>query len=246
MGPHVLPTLWVTSGRSPHLSGPHGMWISHRSHLAVKMLSFQNSATSGTSRRRDSRWSKSWLALHPLPYIELPLQILPVFSQLNTLDLSLLVYLERALGAAYSLIDWLMYTQQKHSAKRKVSWDRRAGMRGPGEKGVSSHDFLASLLHFHFGGGRCVFVWMAINIFFIFFFQRSSTKPKVDRKTGSNIQAQGQGNSCFKSNLSSPTRNYNAWRASPEEVMREAWQTAAFWDPHPHRPPLLAQRKLFL
>lgn len=77
--------------------------------------------------------------------------------------------------------------------------------------GVSSCDSPTSLPHFHFGDGRCLFVLMAFNIFFIFIFQRNSTKPKVDRKTGSNIEARGQSYNYFKSNLSGSTRNVLPW-----------------------------------
>lgn len=36
--------------------------------------------------------------------------------------------------------------------------------------------------HFHFEDGRCMFVWMAFDIFFIFIFQRNGTEPMVVRK----------------------------------------------------------------
>lgn len=78
-GPRVLPISWVTSGKSPNLSGPPRIWTSHRYHLTVQTLSFCNSAPSGTLLRQGSRWPKSLLILCPLSYIILPLHLSPCF-----------------------------------------------------------------------------------------------------------------------------------------------------------------------
>ena len=82
-----------------------------------------------------------------------------------------------------------MYSQQKHSSTRKTSKTDMHRHKGPREEGVSSScGSLTSLLHFHFfGDGRYLVVLMACNIFFIFIFQRDSTKPKVNRKMSSSI-----------------------------------------------------------